>query len=184
MGRAGRAFEFWYGDQILTVPGVAAEVQEDFLEGNLFHRQLTHHYGTVLENSELGDGSGIEEDPFAARWAAEPIDREVLALLALDHPGALEGWHLLRSQPSAGGVSLRWRAADDRDLVMLLRIDPERTEPSFRDAGSITLSYMRGLEGSLTTQADFIPLFDALSLLVSEREADWVELLGRADVSG
>lgn len=177
--RATAAFNFWYSGEVFRDDAVAAEVQEDFLSGNLFQKTISSAYGAVLENSELHGA----DDPFAARWADAPVDDDVAALLELDG-AALDGWRLARAQPCAAGLQLRWRHDDRPELTMLVEADPDGAKSRYVGAGPLALSYMRGIDGERPQLATIDGLFREFAARAGERGDDWLALLERVRAPG
>ena len=116
------------------------------------------------------------EDPFAARWAAEPLDAEVSELLQLGADQRLEQWQLARAQPTARGLSIHWRRDAD-EVVVLVALDPEGTVPKYRELPGLALSYMDGLGGPGTSPERLEQLFDALTARIDPKRDEWLALL-------
>lgn len=170
--RAIGAFEFWYSGEVITTPAAAAEVQNDFLLGNLFQAQLTEAYGAALDLAVGAD----QRDPFEADWEAPDLAPSVTTLLDLDGQ-ELEGWTLVGGRPSAGGVSLRWERDDQPALTMLVSDDPKKEQPSFRRAGDFALSYMNLFDADYPNTAALAALFDAFAARLESRRAGFRDLI-------
>ncbi|MCA9687983.1 MAG: tryptophan 7-halogenase, partial [Myxococcales bacterium] len=169
MDRARAAFEFWYSGELLASPAAAREVQDAMLRGELFHEQLSGHYGDVLADSEY---SGAR-DPFAPRVGAESLAPAARALLEIDDE--LVGWRLVGADPSESGVTLRFqRDALPILTVMVGRADGERC---FQVIGPLALSYMQPAEGSYPDSPAFRGLLDAVATRLSRRADAWVALV-------
>jgi hypothetical protein len=165
--RAERAFEYWYSNEIITAEGPAAEVQEQFLRGDVFQREISRSYGDAID---LASPSS-KRDPFETDWSGVDLAPRVRELLALD-ASELEGWALVGARPCAGGVTLRWEKLDQPELTVLVAADPNGDKPSFRRAGKFALSYMNLLDSAYPNTAALAALFDALAERLEERGSE------------
>jgi flavin-dependent dehydrogenase len=175
--RAERAFEFWYSGEVISEPSAAAEVQNQFLLGDLFHQQVSRSYGDAIDLALLP----AQRDPFEADWGREDLAPRVKALLGLD-ASELVGWALIGVRPCEGGLTLRWEKADQPDLTMLIADDPGGEEPGFRHAGRFALSYMNLFDAPYPITPALESLFDALAARLEERGSGLRAMVGRASV--
>lgn len=169
LARAQRAFEFWYSGELLASPAAAAEVRDDFLQGEVFHRRLSDHYGDAIADADHAEA----RDPFAPRPGAGSLEPDARELLG---GGELVGWRLLGAEPCEGGVSVRF--GRDGAPVLTVMVAAAGPEPCFRRVGPLALSYMSagGGPGDPARGA----LLEALTARLSRGAAGWTSLLQRA----
>lgn len=170
LARARRAFEFWYSGELLTSPAAAAEVRDDFLQGELFHRRLSDHYGDALADAEYAGG----RDPFAPRPGAASVEPAARALLELEASG-VRGWRLVGADPCAAGVALRFRSEGLPDMTLL--VAPAGAGPCFRVVGPLALSYM-GSDAAYSDMTARRALLDEVAARLPRGASGWLSLLG------
>jgi flavin-dependent dehydrogenase len=167
--RARAAFEFWYSGEVLTDPDASRTVQHQLLHGDLFRIRLAHHYGNVLEDADLR----ATKDPFLVDPDSEILDDKVQGLL--DAGGLLAGFAIAGARRAAGGIQLRFQRSDAPELTVLVAA-PDRSEPCYRVAGRLRLSYMQLLDERYP-EALVREIFDVLVARIMDRERDWLTLV-------
>lgn len=171
LARARRAFEFWYSGELLERAEAAAEVRDDFLQGEVFHRRLSDHYGDALADAEYTAG----RDPFAPRPGGAALGPSARALLGLEE-GVLSGWRLVDAEPCGAGVALRFGRAERPVLTVM--VSRSGAGPCYCEVGPLALSY-RSDAGAADAAARGA-LLAALAERLPLRASGWVALLAEA----
>ena len=171
--RATKAFSYWYAGSVLEDDQAAVEVQDQMLSGHLFREQITRHYGTVLDDSELD----TLKDPFHLEAGGASMDEQVRALLEAGSVPAPAGFVVNEARRSAKGLSINFEHADGAQQILLIELDPSGRVPHFRAVGDLRLSYLKPKDGEALSGARLEGLFAALCLAIQGHEAAWAELV-------
>ena len=181
-------FEYWYAGRMLQDATAASIVQDELLVGNAFQSNIIWHYVQALAAADLPTGL-YDADPFAVDWQDPVLDHASTNLTAairillgrtIEENGS--GLRLIRACPAKAGVLMKWRPSIGPDVLVLVASAGANQKNAYRRVDGLGVSYLADHGAQAEEQKRATSLIDAMLPVMSDRHADWQDLVSR--VSG